>query len=388
MIAGGGTGGHLYPGIAIYRALEALDGGVEVLFIGAKRGVESGIFNRLGLPHLLLSGWGVRGKSVLSKLAAPFVLKWSVFQAIKAILAFKPDIVVGTGGYASVSAVIASVVCGKIRVLQEQNSVPGLANRLLSRFASLVLLSYEESQVYFPSRVPSVVVGNPLRIDPAKTRTGSARREALEFFGFEEDLPVILIFGGSRGAQSINRAGSEAAKLIVEENKAQILFITGERDFEWIGRDLESYTPRVKVLPFLEEIQNAYAVADLAVARAGASSVFELAAFGIPTVFVPYPYAADDHQRRNAEPLVSLGAAVVIDDSKLSGGTLAGLTRMLLDDKAKRSVMSERMRSWVKTDSADRAAEIITDLVKKNACNRLRGRVVGFLKTSSGTGRH
>ncbi len=369
MIAGGGTGGHIYPGVGMYESLRRLHPDVEALFIGSRGGVERELFNRLGLRHHLIPGKGLRGASALKKLFVPFVLIWSLALGVKAILAFKPDIVVGTGGYASVSSMLAAILCGRKRVLQEQNSVPGLANRLLSRFAHLVLLSYEESVAYLSPSVPSLVVGNPLRFDPM--RIDGEKEAAREFFDFKSDIPTILIFGGSQGSHSINRAGAEAARRILREREAQFLFLTGMRDFEWVRATLGDCGSRVKVLPFLDEMKHAYIAADLAVARSGASSVFELAAFEVPSVLIPYPHAADDHQRRNAAPLRALGAAVILEDAELSGERLAELILKLIDDKTKRTTMSDRMRSWAKGDAGMRAAEAITDLVKKTPHNEV-----------------
>jgi UDP-N-acetylglucosamine--N-acetylmuramyl-(pentapeptide) pyrophosphoryl-undecaprenol N-acetylglucosamine transferase len=365
IIAGGGTGGHVYPGISIYQALASHCEEVEVLFIGARGGVESGILSGLGLPCLALPGRGMRGASLAAKITAPFILLAAVTQAARAILKFKPDVVVGTGGYASVSAVIAAMLCRTPRVLQEQNSIPGLANRLLSRIANLVLLSYEESQTFLREGVPAMVVGNPLRFHPERRRYG--RSEAFASFGLEPDMPTVVIFGGSRGAHSINQAGIHLAKTASRDDGVQVIFITGERDFDWVRREVESCLPRVKAMPFLEDMERAYIAADIAVARAGASSVFELAAFGVPTVFVPYPYAADDHQRRNVAPLLELGAADTVEDSALTGDVLLAKIRSLLADSKRRIEMEEGMRSWVKIDAAERAAAAITDLVKKNA---------------------
>jgi UDP-N-acetylglucosamine--N-acetylmuramyl-(pentapeptide) pyrophosphoryl-undecaprenol N-acetylglucosamine transferase len=372
IIAGGGTGGHVYPGISIYQALDSNCGNVEVLFIGARGGVEGGILARLELPYLPLPGRGIRGASLAKKIVAPFVLKLAVIKAMRAIIKFKPDVVLGTGGYASVSTIVAAMLCRKPRVLQEQNSIPGMANRWLSRIANLVLLSYAESQEYLRAGVPSVVVGNPLRFHPE--RRSCSRSEAFAFFGLEQNIPTIVIFGGSRGAHSINKAGVQLAKTMSGEGKAQIIFITGERDFEWIRQEVAPLAPRVKVLSFLYEMERAYIVADLAVARAGASSVFELAAFGVPTVFVPYPYAADDHQKYNVARLRELGAADILEDSQLTGDALTEKIRLLLDDTQKRIEMEERMRSWVKIDAAEQAAAAIMQLIKKKACEEVQAR--------------
>jgi UDP-N-acetylglucosamine--N-acetylmuramyl-(pentapeptide) pyrophosphoryl-undecaprenol N-acetylglucosamine transferase len=370
MIAGGGTGGHVYPGIALYRALSRKHQDLEVLFVGVRGGVERGILDRLDLPCLLLSGRGVRGTSLAAKLASPFVFKWAVIQAARAMLRFKPDLVVGTGGYASVSAVVAAALLGRPRILLEQNSIPGLANRTLSRIASLTLLAYEGSGDYLPAGARYLVTGNPLRFDPSPQRFH--RLGILESLGLKENLPVVLLFGGSRGAASINRAGITAAGRLVDEGRAQFLFLTGERDFERIRTELGPDRPGIVLMPFHEEMDELYAVTDLAVARAGASTVTELAAFGVPAVFIPYPYAADDHQMKNAQALEAIQAAVILEDSVLDGESLTGVIRALLDDPARRLQMARRMRSWSRPEAAERAADVILDLVKKNSGDEVR----------------
>lgn len=357
MIAGGGTGGHVYPGIAIYHALKRLGDGVEVLFVGAKSGVESRIFEDLGLPHVLLSGRGVRGTALLSKLTSPFVFLSSLLRAVREILSFNPDVVVGTGGFASVAVVAASIVCGRKRVLQEQNSVPGLANRMLSRFAHLVLLSYGQSRQFLSKRVRCDVIGNPLRVRPCEDRDG-----AFTFFKLDKTLPTVLVFGGSRGAHAINEAARAAAKSILSKREVQFVFLTGTNDYAAVRADLEPLASHVRVLPFLEQIDNAYGVADLAVSRAGASAVFELAAFGVPSIFVPYPYAADDHQARNVAELADLDAAVVVEDRKLDAETLEAMIAALLDDGNRREEMAHKLQTWAPRDADIEAAARIREV--------------------------
>lgn len=360
IFAGGGTGGHLYPAIAMYESLKEACGDVEVLFVGAKGGIESRLLPGLGLPFVLLPGRGLRGASLAAKLRAPFVYISGLAQGIKTIAAFSPDVVVGTGGYASVSIVVASIICRKPRVLQEQNSVAGLVNRRLARFADLVLLSYEESKTHLSGRAPVAVIGNPLRRTPPKDRDAGAR-----FFGLDPKRPTVLIVGGSRGAHSLNVAASAAASQLLEDNEYQFIFLCGENDRQVLNERFESYPGRVIVRPYLDEMHHAYSVADLAVARAGASSVFELAAFAVPSIFVPYPYAADDHQRLNVEPLLRVGGAEVIADADLNGDDLAGRIVSLVGDPERRRSMSEKMRDWVKPDAGERAAVRIVEMVKK-----------------------
>ncbi|MCZ6767580.1 MAG: undecaprenyldiphospho-muramoylpentapeptide beta-N-acetylglucosaminyltransferase [bacterium] len=357
LIAGGGTGGHVYPGIAIYRALDGLVDGLEVLFVGAKNGVEGTILKDLALPNVLLAGRGVRGSSLLSKLTNPFVLMAAIVSGMKVISAFKPDVVIGTGGYASVAIVAGAVVARRRRVLQEQNSVPGLANRVLSRFADLVLLSYEESRAWFGAGVKCEVVGNPLRI-----KTTPDRDAGLRFFDLSPDLQTVLIYGGSRGARAINDAAVSAISGILTKRDVQFVMLTGTNDFERVETLMKNHASRVRVLPFLEDIGHAYSVADVAVARAGASSVFELAAFGVPTIYVPYPYAADDHQKKNVEHLEKTGGAIVIDHQGLSGEALEAIILSLLDDDERRKEMAATVRGWARIDAAELAAKKVMEI--------------------------
>jgi UDP-N-acetylglucosamine--N-acetylmuramyl-(pentapeptide) pyrophosphoryl-undecaprenol N-acetylglucosamine transferase len=366
IFAGGGTGGHVYPAVAMYESLVDRAGGdgVTALFVGAKGGLESRLLPQLGVEMRLLPGRGIRGASLSNKLLAPFDVARGVVACTRIIRAFRPDVVIGTGGYASVSAVVAAVLTGTPRILQEQNSVPGLVNRRMARFADLVLLSYEESKAEIPRGVETVVVGNPLR---RITRTD--RAAGAGFFGLDPGKPTVLVIGGSRGAHSLNVAAAAAAGELGDDPGAQFILLTGERDFGEVVKAFEG-NGLVAVRSYVEEVYNAYAAADVAVARAGASSVFELATVGLPTIFVPYPYAADDHQRLNVEQLRADGAAVVVVDAELSGSRLAGELRALLRDEARRSNMSKTMTGWVKQDSAAAAAGCIVELVKKNvACD-------------------
>jgi UDP-N-acetylglucosamine--N-acetylmuramyl-(pentapeptide) pyrophosphoryl-undecaprenol N-acetylglucosamine transferase len=362
MIAGGGTGGHVYPGIAIYEALHERFETVDALFVGVHGGMEEQIFAAHGLPHVLIAGRGLRGASLSTKLRAPFALAHSVRQALRALHAFRPEVVVGTGGYASASAVIAAIIARVPVVLQEQNSVPGLVNRRLARFAELVLLSYEESRAWFPKRVATAVIGNPLRRMP-----GVDRATAAKYFGLDPDRTTVLVIGGSRGAHSLNVAGCRVALALAAERDVQSILLTGERDYEFVRTALGGVADRVKVMAYLNDVHMGYAVADVAVARAGASTVFELAATGVPTLFVPYPFAADDHQTQNVAALVEQGAAVLIADAELDAARLQAELRALLDDDERRAGMSRSLRNWARPDAAVAAAGLVADVIKKNS---------------------
>lgn len=358
IVAGGGTGGHVYPGIAIVEALSSL-ASVEALFVGAQGGVEQGILERAGLEHSLLPGYGLRRASLARKLASPFMLAAGVARASGLVRKFRPDVVLGTGGYASATVVIASMVSRIPRVLQEQNSVPGLVNRRLSAHASLVLLGYVESRAFLPATVPTRVVGNPIRRLPR-----ASREEAAKFFGLDPARPVVLVVGGSRGAHSINMAGADAAATLARSCDVQFVILTGRADrVEAEKRAGDS--SKVRILEYLDEVHYAYSLADVAVARSGASSVFELALFGVPAIFVPYPYAADAHQEMNASPLVRAGGALIIGDADLSGEMLTNALSGLLDDAPRRAAMSHAMRAWSKPGAAMDCARAILEIAKK-----------------------
>jgi UDP-N-acetylglucosamine--N-acetylmuramyl-(pentapeptide) pyrophosphoryl-undecaprenol N-acetylglucosamine transferase len=355
LVAGGGTGGHVYPGIAIVQRLqERVD--TDVLFLGVRGGAEAGILERAGFRYQLLPGHGLRRASLVRKLTFPVVLGASVMRARAIIREFGPDVVMGTGGYASAAAVIAAMLSGTPRILQEQNSVPGLVNRKLARFAQLMLLGYEGSRAFLPRGTSVRVVGNPVRSLPGTTREAAAAH-----FALRPDLPTVLIVGGSRGAHSLNMAGADAVAAV----DAQFVMLVGSNDRAEVEKRVGDAAGRVRVLEYLDEMQFAYAIADVAVARSGASSVFELAAFGIPAVFVPYPYAADGHQRGNARPVVDGGGARLIGDADLNGARLATELNGILADSAGRATMAAAMRAWATPRAAADAADAILELCKK-----------------------
>ena len=362
IFAGGGTGGHLYPAVAMYEGLRERLGesGVAATFVGTHGGLERRLLAGRGVELKLLPGRGVRGASLANKLKVPFDLARGLFTGIRIIRSFRPDVVVGTGGYASVSMVVAAILSGTPRVLQEQNSVPGLVNRRLARFADLVLLAFTESRSAIPGGADAAVIGNPLRRLPLPDRVTGAR-----YLGLDPVRHTVLVFGGSRGARSLNKAAVEVVRDLSGEGGVQFVILTGEGDYERVQTALAGQRG-VVVREYLEEVQHAYAVADVAVARAGASSVFERASFAVPSILVPYPYAADDHQRLNAESVRKAGGAIVVEDAGLTGQGLRKEIESLLRDDKRRAGMKNALAGWARTDAALDAADHIIDLVKKN----------------------
>jgi UDP-N-acetylglucosamine--N-acetylmuramyl-(pentapeptide) pyrophosphoryl-undecaprenol N-acetylglucosamine transferase len=359
VVAGGGTGGHVYPGLAVVERMEERVA-TRALFVGARGGVEEKILARAGREHELLPGYGLRRATLARKLAAPFVLGAGVVRAGRVLARFRPDVVLGTGGYASAAVVVASLASRTPRALQEPNSVPGLVNRTLARYADLVLLGYEEARSWMPSSVRTLVVGNPLRRMPRPTRA-----EAAAYFGIDAARPTVLVVGGSRGAHTLNLAGADAAARLAASRGVQFVILSGGADRAEVERRTADARSLVRVLDYLDDMHFAYAACDVAVARSGASSVFELALFGVPAVLVPYPYAADAHQESNAAPLVRVGGAMLVHNADLSADRLTAELEALLAAPERRRTMGNAMRAWSKPDAAERAADAILALAKK-----------------------
>ena len=354
VFAGGGTGGHLYPALAVAEELSSRHAGFEALFVGTSRGIESRIVPEAGYGLELISSRGARGKGAAGKVVTGAMLAAGIMQSMGIMRRFRPDIVFGSGGYASVAAVSAAWLTGKTVVLQEQNSIPGLANRTLAPMAKRLYLGFERARGYFRRNAPVIVTGNPLRgaIKPGPDR--NARKD----FGLSVEGRVLLVFGGSQGAMTLSRA---AAGYLLERKDIQAIVQTGENGYEEIRDLLAGEAGRVFISPYIEEIGRAYAAADIALARAGALSVSELAAAGLPSVLVPYPYCADDHQTHNASVLVDAGGALMIEDSRLGAASLAAVLDPVIDDPG---LMVRMHEALVPLQGKHAAAEIADDMEK------------------------
>ena len=353
LIAGGGTGGHVYPGIAVAERLVHTRPGSEVVFVGGRRGLEAQIVPAAGfrLRFILTRGFPRRAWwRWPAAVASNFI---GFFQALAVVAGEKPDVVLGTGGYVSGPVSLAAWLLGRPLVLQEQNSVPGRANRWLARIAGEVHLSFVEARSYFPRRDHLKVSGNPIR----EHILSGDRNAAIQEFGLTPGRPTVFIFGGSRGAHRINDAALEAMRRLAGRVDVQFILQTGREDLEWAKRAVEAEGLPARVLPFLTRIHMAYAAADLVVCRSGAMTLAELAACGTPAILVPYPYAAHDHQVVNASNLVDRGAAALILDRDLTGERLAREIAHLLSDRQTLSRMSANARKFARPDAAERIVQ-------------------------------
>jgi UDP-N-acetylglucosamine--N-acetylmuramyl-(pentapeptide) pyrophosphoryl-undecaprenol N-acetylglucosamine transferase len=350
LIAGGGTGGHVYPGIAVAEELARLRPDAQVVFVGGVRGLEAQAVPEAGFRIRYVMVRGFPRRQWWRWPGAVLANGIGLLQSMWVVMSEKPDVVLGTGGYVSGPVSLAAVLLGRRLVLQEQNSVPGLTNRLLARIADQVHLSFTESRAYFARKDNLRITGNPVR----NFILGGERDVAVRHFGLVEGRPTVFVFGGSRGARRINEAAIDAMRRLRGRVDVQFILQTGREDFEEAQKRVRDESLPAKVMPFLREIHLAYAAADLLVCRSGAMTLAELAACGTPAILIPYPFAAHNHQEINASNLVERGAATLIPDGELTGERLAKEIAHLLSDRQLLRRMSAHARTFARLDAAER----------------------------------
>jgi len=372
IIAGGGSGGHLFPGIAVAEEL-IKKARAEVLFVGSEKGIESRVVPKKGYRIRYLPAEGVMGKSLSGKLKALYKLALSLFEARRLLSSTRPDIVIGTGGYASVSPVLVARLMSIPVLIMEQNVVPGAANKLLGKLANAVALTYQESITAF-AKPKCYLTGNPVR---PEIISGS-HKPSYELFGLEPGLFTVFIFGGSSGSRSINNAMINALNYMLDVRESvQFLHQTGEQDYQSVREAYRKLGFRAMVVPFIYQMPEAYSVADLVVSRAGATTLAELTALGKPSILIPYPHAGE-HQDFNARKLEEFGAARLIRDRELTGEVLSAELKKLLNSPGERNEMGTKSKAIGKPDAAERAAELALSLVRarsRHSSQRRNGHV-------------
>jgi UDP-N-acetylglucosamine--N-acetylmuramyl-(pentapeptide) pyrophosphoryl-undecaprenol N-acetylglucosamine transferase len=356
LIAGGGTGGHLYPGIALAEELTTRQKGNEVLFVGTQRGIEARVVPELGFPLELIQVVGLKGKGLFGMLRGLFQVPRAMLESWRIVRKFAPDVAVGVGGYASGPVMLAAWVAGVPSVVLEQNTIPGFTNRVLARFADAVFITFESSAVFFPKKKVQAL-GNPIR------------RQLLDNF-LRSKIPDskfnVLVLGGSQGAHALNLRMIEAAQhLGPEKDKIRIIHQTGAADEEIAKKGYNEIGFDAEVSAFIDDMSAAYRRADLVVCRAGATTIAELLVAKKASILVPFPYAAENHQELNAKAMVDAGAAIMLVERNLDGARLAEEIRTLYGDGPRRERM-ERAASRAGRPEAGR--EII------DACFELAAR--------------
>jgi UDP-N-acetylglucosamine--N-acetylmuramyl-(pentapeptide) pyrophosphoryl-undecaprenol N-acetylglucosamine transferase len=358
LIAGGGTAGHVFPALALAGRL--VDGAHEVCFAGTATGQEARLVPAAGYRFEEIEARPLERKVSRRALTAPVAAVRSVGQVRP--LAGWADVVVGMGGYVSVPVALAALRSRRPLVLHEQNAVPGLANRTLARPARTIALAFAEARRAFPRSTRTVVTGNPVR---EAILAVPDRREELALQARRElDLGprrTVVVFGGSQGALHVNRTVVEALARL-ERDDLQVLLLTGPAHAEAMQASVGGSGPiPVRVLGFLERMELAYAVADLVVARSGATTVAELSVCGVPSILIPYPYATGRHQEANARALQRAGGASMLLDDELDGRVLAERIAWLFDDDERLARMGERARAWGRPDAADALARAVLE---------------------------
>ena len=346
LIMAGGTGGHVYPALAVARALQARSR--DVVWLGTERGLEARVVPAAGIEIEWVSVKGLRRKGLAALLVAPFQLLWALLQSLGVILRRRPSAVLGMGGFVSGPGGLAAWLTLRPLLIHEQNAVAGLTNRLLARLARVVLQAFPGS---FNSRVVAETVGNPVRADIAAVAPPAER------YGAREGRLRLLVLGGSQGALALNETVPAAIGRLAEAERPLVRHQCGEATLDITRQAYARQDLEADVVPFIEDMAAAYAWADLVVCRSGALTVAELCAVGLPALFVPYPAAVDDHQTANARPMADAGAAVIIDQSMLNPEVLATQLRDWLADRQGLRDRAEKARDLARPDALARITE-------------------------------
>ncbi|NLK51667.1 MAG: undecaprenyldiphospho-muramoylpentapeptide beta-N-acetylglucosaminyltransferase [Syntrophomonadaceae bacterium] len=363
VLTGGGTGGHLYPALAIARFLQENYPATQILFVGTTSGLEAKIVPRAGFAFATVRSQGLERKISWSNIQTTFKVICGLKEAKRILKNFAPDLVVGTGGYVCGPVMLMAVLMGIPTAIHEQNAFPGITNRLLARFAHLVMVNFPEAVTFFRSARRVEVTGLPVRPEILRVdRESGARR-----LGLDPRCLTLLAVGGSRGARSINQAMVKVIQYYQQEQKnIQIVHIAGNSGFEEMTKSLQEQglflgeNGNIRVVPYIYDMENVLAVADLTICRAGAATLAEIAAKGIPAILIPYPYAAENHQEYNARALERQGAAVVIRDQDLNGNDLLQTVQQLLLNPGQLASMAIAARSL----GSPQAVEKIVSLLK------------------------
>jgi len=365
IISGGGSGGHIFPAVSIANALKEGDQNIEILFIGAKGKMEMEKVPKAGytIEGLWISGF--HRKKMWRNILFPFKLVASLFKAERLIRNFKPDVVVGVGGFASGPTLEVATRKRIPTLIQEQNSYPGITNKLLAKKVTRICTAYPKMEKYFPAD-KILLLGNPVRASLLQSQV--SRKEAFNYFGFDDSKKTIFMIGGSLGAWSFNRMMKKQTDFFKKNKEIQILWQCGKiYEAEYAASDTASLQ-NVKTMAFIDRMDLAYEMADVIIARAGAGTIAELAIIGKPVVLVPSPNVAEDHQTFNAMAFVEVDAAILVAD-KVIEEELLERTKSLLENEKKQSELSTNIKKLAITDAAKKIADQVVKLASENKSN-------------------
>ncbi|MBV7389816.1 MULTISPECIES: undecaprenyldiphospho-muramoylpentapeptide beta-N-acetylglucosaminyltransferase [Enterococcus] len=360
LVTGGGTGGHIYPALAFIRYVQKIQPNSEFLYVGTHQGLENKIVPETGISFKTIKIQGFKRSLSKENFKTIRLFIESIKRSKEIIRDFRPDVVIGTGGYVSGSVVYAAARMKIPTIVHEQNSVPGMTNKFLSRFADKIGISFPDAAQYFP-KDKTVLVGNPRAQEVAT----SGKSEALSQYGLISDQPTVLVFGGSQGALKINQAMISALPQFATKNY-QVLYASGDRYFEELSEkfDLKTLNKNVSLQPYIKNMTDVMANVDLLVGRAGATSIAEFTALGLPAILIPSPYVTNDHQTKNAQSLVNVGAVKMITDSELTGASLLTSIDEIMDNPEIKKNMAAASRKEGIPDAAERLWRLVNEIVR------------------------
>jgi len=343
IFCGGGTGGHLFPGIAIALAIRKRLPNSAILFVGTRRGLEETVLPQYGFDYRPVRSSGFKNMSLIKKLQSLLVLPLGIWEGLSLIRSFRPTLVVGLGGYSALPVMIAAFFKRVRRAIQEQNAIPGLTNRLLAPFAHRIFISYESTAAHFPTG-KTRMTGNPIREGLCRARSESCRGT----------IRNLLILGGSLGAHFINQLCVATLPRLLESHRELTLSLqTGKNDVSWAQQAFQRFGNRARVSAFIDNMASVYRRADLVISRAGATTLAELSACGLPAILIPYPHAANDHQTENARYFSERGAAILLRETEINNESFLHLLNDLLGNPSKIQAMSRKMKRLGHPEAAD-----------------------------------
>jgi UDP-N-acetylglucosamine--N-acetylmuramyl-(pentapeptide) pyrophosphoryl-undecaprenol N-acetylglucosamine transferase len=357
VFAGGGTGGHLFPGIAIAEAFASRAAGTRILFVSSGRPIEERVLSKTGFEIAVIRVEGIKGKSLWSKLKSAMILPAGLAESIGLLWRFRPDVVLGLGGYSAGPVILAAWLLRLPRAICEQNQVPGVTNRILSYFSHRIYVSYKGMDLKAPAEKIRVL-GNPVRKEIVEKLRGHGK----DGRGGEKAF-TVLILGGSQGAHGLNMAVTDALGHLADPQTYRFIHQTGAADESIVARSYDEKKTAHTTAAFFDDMASLYQEADLIICRAGATTIAELAIAGGVVIFVPFPHAADNHQVFNAKPLVDEGAAEMILESDLNGKVLAERIEFYARHPAVRARMKEKIREFGHPDAAERIVDDICRLL-------------------------
>ena len=366
IVSGGGAGGHIYPAITLIRTIKEKIKDCEVLYVGTKFGLEADIVPKEKIAFKTIDIKGFARKVTVDNVKVLFKSVHSVWHSRQIIKEFKPDIVIGTGGYVCGPVLLAASLMGIPTIIQEQNVIPGITNKILAKFVDHIAVGYAEAGSHFHAD-KVVFTGNPVR----KEVLTASRAAGIEEFHLDSNKRTILISGGSRGARSINNAMVDVHAYFAGNKDIQLLHVTGKDEYDGIVEKLREKSidiekaGNIMIKPYLYNMPNALAVTDLAIFRAGAIGLAELTARGIPSILIPYPYAAENHQEHNALAMQKAGAGVMVLDKDLAGSKLIAIINNLMHEEGKLSFMAKASKALGKPNAADDIANLAIQMISK-----------------------